>query len=384
MNEIRTTQANPSPDYINFGIGQPGLDLLPLAIMRQAAEIRLGTGDSSLLNYGYELGDGYFRLELARFLARNYGIPVTVESLMTTTGASQALDLICTLFTKPGDRVFVEEPTYFLALRIFADHQLRVVSLPTDSDGLIIEALTSRLTGQQPVFLYTVPVFQNPSGVTLSQTRRQQLIALSEEYGFFVVADEVYHLLNYGDAPPSPLASFGDNERVLSLGSFSKILAPGLRLGWIQAAPSLLQRLAGGGLVDSGGGLNPFTSNLVTVVLERGWQDSYLTRLKGIYRRRVEMMNEALVHALIDEASFKAPSGGFFFWIALPEEMDTADLLTRAQDFRVGFQPGVKFSGRQGLGNYVRLSFAYYGEGEIVQGIERFGKLLVFVRDGGG
>ena len=129
MNEIRTTQASPEPDFINFGIGQPGLDLLPLDIMRQAAEIRLSSGDSSLLTYGYELGDGYFRLAPARFLQRNYRVPVTADSLMVTGGASQALDLICTLFTQPGDLVFVEEPTYFLALRIFADHQLRVVSL---------------------------------------------------------------------------------------------------------------------------------------------------------------------------------------------------------------------------------------------------------------
>jgi DNA-binding transcriptional MocR family regulator len=376
MNEIRTTQANPAPDFINFGIGQPSPDLLPLEIVREATAIRLGEGDASLLNYGYEQGDGYFRLELARFLQRSTHIPVTDDSLMVTAGASQALDLICTRFTKPGDIVFVEEPTYFLALRIFADHHLQVVGLPIDEDGLIIEQLVSALKEQHPAILYTVPTFQNPSGVTLSQAKRQRLIELSEQYDFLVVADEVYHLLDYGLAPPPPLASFSDSGHVLSIGSFSKILGPGLRLGWIQAAASLLQGLISSGLLDSGGGLNPFTSNLIRIVLERGWQDEHLVRLKAVYKSREETMGAALDHHLSDYASYAAPNGGFFFWLALPEKLDTLDFLAEAREYQVGFQPGARFSSNQALRNYVRLSFAYYHDSEIQKGIERLAKAI--------
>ena len=164
MNLIRTTQANPGADIINLGIGQPGLDLLPLDFIRQAADLRMRAGDTTLLNYGYELGDGYFRLALARFLQQKYGIPVEAESLMATAGASQGLDLLCNCFSKPGDIVFVEEPTYFLALRIFADRDLQVIGLPTDDDGLVIDSLVAALADHQVAFLYTVPTFQNPTG----------------------------------------------------------------------------------------------------------------------------------------------------------------------------------------------------------------------------
>jgi len=291
MNQIHTTQVNLSSNIINFGIGQPGFDLLPLDIMRRAADLRMSDGDTSFLNYGYELGDGYFRLALASFLQQHYRITVSAESLMVTSGASQAIDLICTRFTQPGDVVFVAEPTYFLALRIFADHNLRVIGIPTDEDGLVIEALVAALADQRPAFLYTIPTFQNPTGATLPKKRRQQLVALSAEYDFLIVADEVYHLLNYAMAPPPPLASYIENEHVFSVGSFSKILAPGLRLGWIQAAPSLLQKLADSGLVDSGGGLNPFTSNLVRIVLEQGWQDAHLADLKAICHTSIHRVN---------------------------------------------------------------------------------------------
>lgn len=376
MNIIRTTQANPGPNFINLGIGQPGLDLLPLDCVRRAADIRLSAGDTTLLNYGYELGDGYFRLALARFLERRYGMPVKAESLMTTAGASQALDLICTRFSKPGDVVFVEEPTYFLALRIFGDHDQKIIGLPTDDNGLVIEAVVEALAEYRPAFLYTVPTFQNPTGHTMAKDRRRRLVDLAEAFEFYIVADEVYHLLDYAAAPPLPLAGFVESERVLSVGSFSKILAPGLRLGWVQAAPDLLQRLAASGLVDSGGGLNHFTSNLIRVVLEEGWQEEHLVSLKAVYGQRVEVMNTALKHNLGDIVRFSRPAGGFFFWIELPQEIDTALLLETAYRHKVGFQPGHQFSSSQGLHNYARLSFAYYNQKDIEQGIVRLGNAI--------
>ena len=376
MKEVRTIQPNPSPGFINFGIGQPSSDLLPLAIMREAAAVRLSDGDPSLLHYGYELGDGYFRLALARFLAQQYNMPVDDETLMVTTGVSGALDLICTVFTQPGDVVFVEEPTYFLAPRIFADHGLRIVGLPVDEQGLVVETLAAALAKERPAFVYTIPTFQNPSGVTMPAARRRRLVALSEEYEFLLVADEVYHLLAFQAAPPPPLAATIGNGRILSCGSFSKILAPGLRLGWIQAAPALLGRLAGSGLVDSGGGLNPFTSNLVRVVLEEGWQVAHLAFLQEIYRRRAAAMDRALAHHLAGSAAFVPPQGGFFFWLVLAEAVDAARLRAFAQGYQVGFQPGAAFSPNGGLQNCLRLSFAYYGEEDIEKGIARLAEAV--------
>jgi len=375
MTNIRTTQLDLNAEVIDLGIGQPGFDLLPVEMMRRAAEVRLSEGDATLLNYGYEQGDGYFRRALARFLEEAYGVPVTAGSLMTTAGASQALDMICTYFTQPGDTVFVEEPTYFLALRILADHRLNVLGLPTDEEGLDMEALEAGLQSRRPAFVYTVPTFQNPAGFTLPRARRERLLALSREYEFYVVADEVYHLLHYGEPPPPPLTSLAESERVISVGSFSKILAPGLRLGWLQAAAPVLERLTGSGLLDSGGGLNHFTSNLVRVALEEGWQAAHLADLRSTYARRLRTMEEALVRHLGDVAHYVTPEGGFYFWLALagrrPATADVARLLERARAHKVSFKPGIQFSSRDGLRHSMRICFAFYDEASIERGIER-------------
>ena len=258
LNIIQTTQVNLPPGMVNFGIGQPSFALLPLEIMRQAAAHRLAQGDPYLLNYGYDRGDGSCRQALAELLTVHYGRPVSLNHLMLTAGASQGLDLICTLFGRPGDTIFVEEPSYFLALRIFADHGFNVVSLPTDAQGLRVHALEEALSVHSPAFLYLIPTFQNPVGATLTPERHARLVELSRKTDLLIVADEVYHLLNYSDAPPAPLAFYSEQANILSLGSFSKILAPGLRLGWVQSSPALVEKLALSGLADSGGGLKPF------------------------------------------------------------------------------------------------------------------------------
>ena len=375
MTPIRTTQVERNSERIDFGIGQPGFDLLPHDILAKAAAARFAEGDNDLLNYGYEQGDGRFRLALADFLTAQYATPVSAQQFMITAGASQALDLICTQFTRPGDTVFVEEPSYFLALRILKeDHKLNVVSLPMDEDGLRIDALEDALRRQRPVFVYTIPTFQNPTGYTLSQARREQLVTLSREHDFLIVADEVYHLLAYAAVPPTPLASFVNQARVLSVGSFSKILAPGLRLGWIQAAPDLVQRFVLCGLVDSGGGLNHFTSNIVRVVLERGWQVGYLHQLRQTYRQRIAVMQGELSAHFGDRLRYRPPQGGYFFWIELLSGADTADLLPRAHAAGVGFVPGVRFSSQDGLQHHFRLSFAHFDEEAIQAGIERLAR----------
>ena len=380
MTTLRTTQLDLELDVIDLGIGQPGFDLLPVKMLRRAAEARLSEGDATLLNYGYEQGDGRFRVALARFLEDAYGVPVTADTLMTTAGASQALDMICTYFTQPGDTVFVGEPTYFLALRILADHRLNVVGLPTDEKGLDMEALDAGLQSRRPAFVYTIPTFQNPAGVTLPPERRKRLLALSREYGFFVVADEVYHLLHYGAPPPTPLASFPESERVISVGSFSKILAPGLRLGWLQAAPPVLERLTGSGLLDSGGGLNPFTSNLVRVTLEEGWQATHLAELRATYEKRLHTMEAALQKHLGGSARFTTPEGGFYFWLTFddgqPATADTARLLEKARAHKVSFKPGVQFSSRGALRDCIRICFAFYDETLIEEGIERLASVI--------
>jgi len=369
------SQINVPPGVIDLGLGDPPFELLPLDLIRRAAEARFAENDTSFLQYGAEQGDGRFRLALADFLSKGYGFPANPDHLFVTNGISNALDLICTLFTRPGDVILAEEPSYFLALRIFADHDLRVLPVETDQHGLVIESLVEKLAENRPKFLYIIPTFQNPTGRTLPLERRERLVQLSREHNFIVLADEVYHFLSYTHQPPKPFGAHADGENIISLGSFSKILAPGLRLGWVQAGPVVIKRLVNAGVLDSGGGLNPFTSAIVRNILESGGLDQNIARLVSIYTERIKVMDSALRRHL-PQADYAVPQGGYFFWVRLPDNVDALALQRRAESFKVNFRPGVRFSSRDGLHDYIRLCYVFYGAEQIEEGIIRLKSCL--------
>lgn len=372
---VLTTQMHVDPAVIDLGVGQPQLSLLPLERIRQAVDLRFAQNDPGFLQYGAEQGDGYLRVELAQFLTREYGFPVVPENFFITNGASSGLDLICTLYTRPGDTIFVEEPSYFLALRIFADHHLQPIPIPIDENGLIIEALEAALKKDRPVFLYSIPTFQNPSGYTLSEPRRARLAQLSREYNFLIVADEVYHLLNYSAELPRPLAGYAEQGNIISLGSFSKILAPGLRLGWIETDAARAKAFADCGLCISGGGLNPFTAAVVRGLLETGGLKANIQYLCSVYQNRLAVMDAAL-RKYVPDAAYRTPRGGYFFWIRLPKGQDAEGIMKRAEAYKVSFRPGVRFSAQGGLRDFARLSFTYYDSDQLVEGIARLKQAL--------
>jgi DNA-binding transcriptional MocR family regulator len=206
-----------------------------------------------------------------------------------------------------------------------------------------VEALEERLVQYKPAFLYTIPTFHNPSSVILSASRRAQITQLCQEHNLLIVADEVYHLLAYTTSPPPPLASYAQQSTILSLGSFSKILAPGLRLGWIQGRQALLDRFIRCGLLDSGGGTNPFASGLVRSAIEAGLQQDHLEHLKTVYLERMRALSDALRQYLPDTTSFMEPGGGFFIWLGLADGVDAEEVLNEARRQNVGFLPGTKF-----------------------------------------
>ncbi|MGZ6347218.1 MAG: aminotransferase-like domain-containing protein [Anaerolineales bacterium] len=363
------------PGFIDLGLGDPQSSLLPIDLLRKAAEERFKRHEIDFLQYGTEQGDGTFRQSLAIFLSQAYLFPVGPESLFITNGASMGLHLICTLFTRPGDTIFVEEPTYFLALRIFADHELKVVPISTDENGLVIENLEEKLSEYNPKFLYLIPTFQNPSGHTLPADRRKKLLSLSRKIDFMLVADEVYHCLCYSGEAPRPFAADAKSGNVISLGSFSKILAPGLRLGWIQTDEKIMDRFISSGLLDSGGGMNPFTSAIVCQVLENGSLDQNISKLTGIYRQRLSIM-DAILHEHIPQADYSIPKGGYFFWVHPPNKINTMELQHCAEEFKVGFRPGELFSCQKGMQDYIRLSFVFYEPEQLEQGILRLKRSL--------
>jgi len=369
------SQVSIPPGFIDLGLGDPGFSLLPLDLIRQAASERLAQDDPYFLQYGLEQGDPHLRRALAGCLSRGYGFPVGAESLFITAGVSSGLDLFCSLYTSPGDTIFVEEPTYHLALRIFRDHRLRIVPLPTDADGLVIEALEEKLGEASPVFLYLIPSFQNPTGRTLSQERRIRLAALSREHDFLILADEVYHFLSFHADPPAAMAAHMDKGNVLSLGSFSKILAPGLRLGWIQAGADHIRDLVGCGLLDSGGGMNPFTSAVVRGIVETGLLEQNIARLKATYQARMTSMHQDLQRYL-PELEYASPEGGYFFWVRFPGGLDTEQLGERVEAFQLRIRPGVRFSSQGGQRDYARLSYVFYEPEEVREGLIRLRRCL--------
>ncbi len=373
---IRTTQIQVAEGMIDLGIGQPALAMLPLDLLNEAAAHRFAQRDPTFLQYGPEEGDGYFNRALAQFLTTEYGTPVQPEQLFLTNGVSQALDLICTLYTKPGDLVLVEEPTYFLVFRIFQDHGLRIKSIPLTPEGLDLDQLAAELAIERPAFLYTIPTFQNPASVTMPQANRDRLVALAREHELLTVADEVYQLLYYGDRPPRPLGDSVTEAPIISLGSFSKILAPGLRLGWIQSTPATVRRFVESGIVHSGGGLNPVATGLVRSALDLGLQQRYVHQLRQQLGDHCQLMDRRLRREMPDWVRYAVPTGGYFYWLTLPPTLDVNIYLPAAVEAQVGFRPGQRFSSVNGLQNCLRLCFAHYDAKTLTEGIRRLGRLF--------
>ena len=369
-------QVDLPPNMIHLGLGQPSNHLLPIKELEKAAAHCLSKENSFFLAYGEERGNANFRQTLAEFLTGQYPNPVDPGQLMITNGNSQALDFICTLFARPGDTVLVEEPSYFLALRIFADRKLNLVSIPVDDNGMVTDVLKKKLETLKPSFLYIIPTYHNPASVTLSFKRRQDLVKICAQKDLLVVADEVYHFLNYTDDPPPPMGNWIDRCPLISLGSFSKILAPGLRLGWMHTSTDLVKKMAKSGLIDSGGGFNPFTSEIVNSVISLGFLKANIQRLKNVYHQRIKIFCDQLRIHLPDQAVFKVPQGGYFIWVRLPDNIDTKSFRKAAQKQNVDFHPGALFSHKKGLKNYMRLSFAFYDEEVLAEGARRLGKVI--------
>ncbi len=360
-----------SGEMINFGIGRPSADLLPLDLMQQACEAFFREAEPNDISYGSKEGDVRFVESLATFLGENYGQQVRTDSLLLSGGVSQALDFICTQLSRPSDIIIVEEPCYFLAYRIFKDHGLNIITVPIDGDGMDLDALETLLSRVKPTLVYTIPTYQNPSGRCMSTARRKRLIALSQSHDFLIVADEVYQLLSYHGAPPAAFGTMLAGDTVLSVGSFSKILAPGLRLGWIQTSNKRVRQLTKAGLLNSGGSINQFTSMIVKQALDSGLAQNHLAKLRTVYRDRVITMDAALREQLSDHVSWTKPEGGYFFWLKLIKHVDVKALNERASALQVEFHPGTLFSNNEGMQDYIRLSFAYYGKELIRNGIAR-------------
>lgn len=369
------------PGVVELSWGNPDPTLLPVDGLAEAAGLALRRDGPRALAYGAEQGPGRLIEPLCAWLGRREGREPLPEQLFITAGVSQALDLLCTLLTRTGDAVLVESPTYHLALRIFRDHGLELIPIPGDEQGLRIDALQAALDALQrqdrpPRFLYIVPTFGNPTGITLAPSRRAALAALAQERGLLILEDDVYRELWYDAAPPLPLSALAPGGRVVRLGSFSKVLAPGLRLGWLLAPPEIVQMCARSGLLDSGGGLSHFTAHVVAAFLDLGLLDEHVEMLRCAYRERRDALLAALAQHLPEGCRWTGPGGGFFVWVQLPPGCDSAALLPLAEAAGVSYVPGPRFHADGGGARYLRLAFSLLPPEELAEGGRRLGNVV--------
>jgi 2-aminoadipate transaminase len=364
------------PEVISFAGGLPAPELFDLDGLRQAFDRVLTSPDARrALQYAPTEGDRRLReLVAARMTAR--GLPTDAADLLVTTGSQQALTLVATALLDPGVVVAVEEPTYLAALQCFGLAGARVVPVASDADGLDPAALEEVVLRERPALLYLVPTFANPTGRTLPLERRAAVVDLAVRHGFWVVEDDPYGELRYRGAPEPPLAALpGAEDRVLHLGSFSKIASPGLRLGWLRAPGSLRPSLT---VAKQAADLHTSTIDQAAAAewLASVDLDAHVRRLCAAYRERRDAMVAALPAALPDGSTWSDPDGGMFSWVRLPGGVDTAELLRTALAHDVAFVPGAPFFAGTPDHATLRMSFTTNTPGTIVEGMARLGRAL--------
>jgi DNA-binding transcriptional MocR family regulator len=381
LNVPQSTQMTLREGFIEFTWGQPDPALLPVEAMRRATESALKEYGADTLGYGAASGSGPLLAWARNRMAEREGVNVTFDEIIGTAGNSDAVDQICTLFTRPGDIALVESPTYHLALRIMHDHALDLQPVATDAGGLRPEALKRKLAqlkrdGQAAKLLYTIPTHHNPTGLSLAAERRRALVEIAAESNILVVEDDVYRELTYdGDAPPS-LFSLAPRGAVLRLSSFAKSLAPGLRLGTLAGQADQLRRFSDGGLRDSGGGVNHYAAMMVGALCAAGDFDAQVLILKAEYRARRDALLDALAEFMPPGVSWTRPAGGFFVWVTLPEPLDAAPVLAAAEARAVTFIPGHKFCLDGGGRDALRLAFSLYPPHELAEGAKRLAQAV--------
>ena len=376
------------PDIISFAGGLPAPELFPIAEAQAAACRVLSEGGVEALQYGPTEGFVPLRQFIVDRMAR-YGIRAKAENVVITNGSQQALDLIGKLLLNPGDRILVEEPTYLGALQAWNAYQAEYISVPSDDDGLRTELLEAALR-VGPKFMYVLPNFQNPGGTTLPLERRLEVVRLSNKYGIPVVEDDPYGALRFEGEHLPPLVALdsdfqenaGSNGRgymegnVVYLGTFSKTLAPGLRLGWVVAPVEIIDQLV---MAKQGVDLHTATFNqmLAWELVKDGFMDEHVRVIRRVYGERRDVMLAALERLFPDGCSWTHPEGGLFLWARVPEWIDTAELLTEAVQARVAYVPGFAFYAEPGHGgNTMRLNFSNAQPAQIEEGIRQLGELL--------
>lgn len=359
------------PDVISFAGGIPAPELFPVREIEEACSYLLRHEAKTALQYSTTEGHPPLREFLAESMAR-YGIHHGPENVLITTGSQQALDLIGKVFIDPGAPVLTCRPTYLGAIQAWRAYQARFVTVPLDDDGMQVELLEDIVTKAPVRFIYVLPNFHNPAGTTLSEPRRRRLVEIARAYDLLIVEDDPYGALRYEGDDLSPIAALAP-ERTIYLGTFSKTLTPGLRIGWIVAPAEIRQRLV---QAKQGADLHTstFDQMIANDIAQRGILRVHVRRLRQAYRERMTTMLDSLAEFWPEGSTWTRPQGGLFLWARAPEGVDSLDMLQVALEHRVAYVPGVNFyPDEDGGHNAMRLNFSAAKPDMIVEGIHRLG-----------
>jgi len=374
--EIRELLKWITENVISFGGGMPDPSSFPVKEIMEITRDVVSTKADKALQYGATGGVAELKEELIKFMGK-VGIKVDgPESVIITVGSQEALDIIGRLFINPGDYVITESPTYLAALQAFRIYGPRIIGIPMDEEGLkvdILEETLKKISDDGKVkFVYVIPTGQNPTGITMSRERRKALLEVASKYDVLIIEDDPYGYIYFGDGePPDRLKAMDGEGRVIYLSTFSKIAAPGLRLGWVAASREVIRWFE---LAKQSIDLHTSTLNqyIAAELLKRGVIERNIPRIKEIYRTKRDLMLQALGEYMPDSVSWTKPSAGMFIWLTVPENIDTGEMLNVAiRKYGVAYVPGKSFYPNEERRNDMRLNFTYPTPQQIFEGIKR-------------
>jgi 2-aminoadipate transaminase len=361
------------PEVISFAGGLPAPELFPVREFEEACTHVLSTAGEEALQYG--LTEGYTPLkEALAEKMQKYGVPAEPQNILLTNGSQQALDLIGRIFIGDGDVIATGKPTYLGALQAWKVYRPKIIGIPVDEDGMQVDALEDVVKRESVKFIYVLPNFHNPMGVTLSRERREKLVRVAARYGVPIIEDDPYGELRFEGEDITPIVVM-HKENVLYLSTFSKILAPGIRLGWAVAPEKIIKKL-----VQAKQATDLHTSTFIQMIVhdivKRGILKAHSKEIRKVYGERRHIMTSAMDEFFPEGVHWTKPEGGLFMWAIAPEHINTMDLLEKAVDEKVAYVPGQVFYPDDSGTNTMRLNFSNARSELIPEGIERLGRVL--------
>lgn len=364
---------------INFTHGYASPDHLPADALAEISDDVILGHRNRALQYGPAAGLDHLREPLIEYLDEHYEIETTLDNLMITTGAKQGLDLICKAMIEPGDTVAVTSPTYGTGFKILQSHEAGILEVPVDENGMVVSELEASLAALEeagedlPKFIYDVPEFHNPTGVTMSMERRERLVELAEKYDMLLVEDAPYRALRFEGESVPPIKSLDEEGNVVFLGTYSKLICPGLRVGWMIADEEIIDRVLP---LKPDGGTNPLSQVYISRLHENGYLEERAVEYAEVLGDQRDVMVEAIREHLPRADIWNVPEGGYYIWLELPEHVDTEVMYEIGKDVGVLFLPGNLFSPGETHKNFLRLAWAYEDPEQTIEGIKRMAEVI--------